>query len=299
MNNNTYQNTVNNQTIFVRVQNNQTNCVNDNLTFNIIINPLPEFDIETPTIVCLNNPQNRLEALNPNAVYDYNWTRKGNNTSLSTTSFLDVLQGGTYIVTATTKDGTNCHRVKEITVNESINPILEKDDVIVIDDTNNNELNTYTVKVITKNNNLGVGIYQFSLIDENGNQTPFQEEPLFRDISGGIYTLIANDKNGCIPDAKLSISVIEYQKFLTPNNDGFNDTWKIKGISYEFYSSVMVYIFDRYGKFIASTNLKNSEWDGTSNGKELPSDDYWFKINLIDKSGKNYFHNGHFSLLRK
>ncbi|HBI41148.1 MAG TPA: hypothetical protein DDY16_09440, partial [Tenacibaculum sp.] len=54
-----------------------------------------------------------------------------------------------------------------------------------------------------------------------------------------------------------------------------------------------------YGKFIASTNLKNSGWDGTSNGKELPSDDYWFKINLIDKSGKNYFHNGHFSLLRK
>ena len=97
LNENKYQNTSNNQTIYVRVVNNQTKCVHDDLTFNIIINPLPFFTVDSPVIVCLNAPQTRLEPINPVATYDYEWVVKGSSTVLSSVAFLDVTKGGTYL----------------------------------------------------------------------------------------------------------------------------------------------------------------------------------------------------------
>lgn len=299
LNENKYQNTSNNQTIYVRVVNNQTKCVHDDLTFNIIINPLPFFTVDSPVIVCLNAPQTRLEPINPVATYDYEWVVKGSSTVLSSVAFLDVTKGGTYVVTATMKDGTGCKRSREIIVNESINPTLKEEDIVIVDDTNNNGLDTYSIKIITENNNLGIGDYQFALVNEKGDQTAFQDEAIFKNITGGIYTVLVNDKNGCVPDATLDVSVIQYPKFLTPNNDGYNDTWKIKGANSSFYPSSNIYVFDRYGKSVAIIPIDGEGWDGTYNGKVLPSNDYWFKIQLVDRKGKTHLHNGHFSLLRK
>ena len=39
--------------------------------------------------------------------------------------------------------------------------------------------------------------------------------------------------------------------------------------------------------------------NGLYNGKLLPSNDYWFNIELTDRSGKKISRKGHFSLLRK
>ncbi|WP_175578777.1 hypothetical protein, partial [Tenacibaculum aiptasiae] len=70
---------------------------------------------------------------------------------------------------------------------------------------------------------------EFAIVDEDNNMTGFQDDPLFNNIYGGFYNVIVRDKNGCKPDAQLKVSVIEYPKFITPNGDGKNDTWKIKG----------------------------------------------------------------------
>ncbi|WP_422090649.1 choice-of-anchor L domain-containing protein [Tenacibaculum ovolyticum] len=294
-----YENTANNQIIYVRVLNNKTSCVNTNLTFNIIINPLPSFTVDTPIIVCLNNPQTKLEPINPNATYSYEWTLKGDTKILSTDAFYDVNAGGTYILTATMLDGTSCKRSREIVVNESINPTLNEDDIVIVDDTNNNGLDNYSIKIITENKNLGIGDYQFAIIDEDNLQTNFQDEPLFENISGGLYTVVVNDKNGCLPDATLEISVIQYPKFFTPNGDGNNDTWRIKGANSSFYPSSNITIFNRYGKTVVIVPIDNIGWDGTYKGKVLPSNDYWFKIQLVDRKGKVHQHQGHFSLLRR
>ena len=56
----------------------------------------------------------------------------------------------------------------------------------------------------------------------------FQDEPLFENLEGAIYTIIVNDKNGCVPDATLQVSVLQFPKFFTPNGDGKNDTFESK-----------------------------------------------------------------------
>ncbi|MFY7669452.1 T9SS type B sorting domain-containing protein, partial [Tenacibaculum sp. MEBiC06402] len=38
---------------------------------------------------------------------------------------------------------------------------------------------------------------------------------------------------------------------------------------------------------------------GLYNGKVLPSNDYWFNIELTDRNGNKISRKGHFSLLRK
>ena len=82
-----------------------------------------------------------------------------------------------------------------------------------------------------------------------------------------------------------------YPKFFTPNGDGYNDTWSIHFSDTEVELSLQ--LFDRYGKLITVLN-QNQTWDGTFNGHELPSTDYWFILTRAD--GNVY--KGHFTLKR-
>lgn len=157
----------------------------------------------------------------------------------------------------------------------------------------------------SKGNNLGPGAYQYALRNEDtSNRYPFsgfQDTPVFENLEGGIYTIIVNDKNGCIPDAELQISVIQFPKFFTPNGDGKNDTWSIKGANKSFYPNSSIDIYNRFGKLVAQIPIDSQGWDGTYNGTRLPSDDYWFRVQLIPaNTNKNpILKKGHFSLLRR
>jgi gliding motility-associated-like protein len=284
--------TANKQTIYVRVENKDTECVNDDFTFDVIVNPLPEFTVTSPQIVCLSGPSLTLFTEFPDAVYDYVWTDP-NGVEIGYDDEITIKSGGLYTVTATTTNGTNCSRTKEILVNESIIATITDADVTIVDDSDNNSITIDPT-------NLGIGDYQYALINEkNGMTTAFQDTPVFENLAGGFYTIVVQDKNGCRPDANLMVSVIEYPKFFTPNNDGKNDTWAIIGANSRFYPSAQINIFNRFGKIVAQIEVDNPGWDGTYGGKRLPSDDYWFSIMLVDRNGNARERKGNFSLLRR
>jgi len=284
--------TANKQTIYVRVENKDTECVNDDFTFDVIVNPLPEFTVTSPQIVCLSGPSLTLFTEFPDAVYDYVWTDP-NGVEIGYDDEITIKSGGLYSVTATTTNGTNCSRTKEILVNESIIATITDADVTIVDDSDNNSITIDPT-------NLGIGDYQYALINEkNGMTTAFQDTPVFENLAGGFYTIVVQDKNGCRPDANLMVSVIEYPKFFTPNNDGKNDTWAIIGANSRFYPSAQINIFNRFGKIVAQIEVDNPGWDGTYGGKRLPSDDYWFSIMLVDRNGNARERKGNFSLLRR
>jgi len=97
------------------------------------------------------------------------------------------------------------------------------------------------------------------------------------------------------------VSVLQFPPFFTPNSDGENDYWVIKGANITFYPNSSINIFNRYGKLVAQLEVDDQGWDGTYGGKLLPSDDYWFNVTLIpaDITKPTINKKGNFSLLRK
>ena len=303
-----YENTNPTEQFFIRIQNRQTLCVNDDASFELIINSLPDFEVTTPQILCLNDTPLNIAIENARDMYTYVWTDESGNL-LNTTSVdnINVITAGKYTVTATTTNGTFCERVEIIEVNESNIATLEQSFITIIDESNNiGSEDNISIAIDTINNDLGPGDYQFAILNQDNNaRIPiigFQDEPLFENLEGGIYTIIVNDKNGCSPDTTLVVSVIQFPKFFTPNADGTNDTWVVKGANQTFYPNSSINIFNRFGKLVAQVPIDSQGWNGMYQGKLLPSDDYWFNITLIPTENSNkpiINKKGNFSLLRK
>ncbi|WP_139059092.1 T9SS type B sorting domain-containing protein, partial [Polaribacter reichenbachii] len=195
-----------------------------------------------------------------------------------------------------------------IEVNASNIATLENSFITIIDESNNiSSEDNLSIYIDVINNDLGPGDYQFAIINttENNERTPmigFQDDPLFENLEGGIYTIIVNDKNGCSPDTTLEVSVIQFPKYFTPNADGYNDTWVVKGANKTFYPNASINIFNRYGKLVAQEPIDSQGWNGMYQGKLLPSDDYWYNITLVppENSGRPIINKkGNFSLMRK
>ena len=290
------------ENMYVRIQHKTTSCVNDDATFEVIVNALPSFTVTSPQIVCLNDTPKNIAVENPAAIYSYVW-RDNNGNEVGTADNLEVTTGGNYTVTATTTNGTMCTRAETIVVKESNPATLLASYVTIIDEGNTiGSESNLSIVIDTLNNDLGPGNYQFALRNDDQNTTTFyQEEPVFENLEGGIYTIIVNDKNGCVPNATLQVSVLQFPKFFTPNGDNKNDTWVIKGANKTFYPNSSINIFNRYGKLVAQIPIDSNGWNGTYNSKKLTSDDYWYTITLIpaDASKQTIHKTGNFSLLRK
>lgn len=266
------------------------NPINNNCTaqtqIKFIVNPLPQFTIETPQIVCSSDPTftvvlNPIET-NPSEIFDYKWVYQ-DGTILSSNPTLTVSIPGTYSITLTKTDGTFCSRTRNIFVNASELATITKNDITIIDLSN---INTLTISTT----NLGQGDYEFSIDSEFSN---YQDYPVFENISSGIHILFIRDKKGC-GTSSIALSVIGYPKFFTPNGDGINDYWQVEGVNNQFQTNSKIFIYDRYGKLLKQLSTTSSGWDGTFNGKILPSDDYWFSVLLEDERE----FKGHFTLKR-
>ena len=277
------------QTVIVTVENplNLDCIVTDEIDF--VVNPLPSFTVDDDTIVCLNLPPIPIGVTSSEAEYTYTWEHKDLNGNLSpfptSGPTIDIGVGGTYYVTATTTDGTNCSRTLSIDVEESIIATITPNDITVEDLTSDNN-NTITIDPT----NLGIGDYEYAIDDPTG---PYQNDPFFEQVRPGIHTIYVRDKNGC-GIAQIDVSVIGYKKFFTPNGDGIHDTWRILGIREDFQPNSKVYIFDRYGKLLKDLDPVTEGWDGTFIGRPMPQTDYWFRVFLED--GREF--KGHFSLVR-
>lgn len=85
---------------------------------------------------------------------------------------------------------------------------------------------------------------------------------------------------------------------FTPNDDGYNDTFRpiinvVDLESFEFQ------VFDRWGGVVYSTNNPWAEWDGTAGGKEVPVGVYAFRAYAVDAVKKDRHELfGHVTIVR-
>ena len=269
-----------NQTIYSRVENNNACYGIGEVT--LTINPRPELDIDESILYCLNTFPDTIflnaGILNdsPNN-YTYSWS------SGQTTNEISINEIGTYTVTAT--NGSGCTQTRSITVEPSNIATIET--ITVQDALRGN--NTITVIVS------GEGEYEYALFDGSGLlYASYQSSNEFTNVDPGIYTVSIRDikKNcGIVEDM---VSVIGFPNVFTPNGDGTNDTWNVKGVTALFQPSTRVLIFNRYGKLLKELSPLNGGWDGTYNGEIMPNDDYWFIVKLQD--GRIF--KSHFTLKR-
>ncbi|MGL4585103.1 MAG: T9SS type B sorting domain-containing protein, partial [Flavobacterium sp.] len=140
-------------------------------------------------------------------------------------------------------------------------------------------------------------LYEYAL--DNGG---FQSSKEFYNVSIGEHVAYARNKtSGC--SASVPFSVFGYPKYFTPNGDGYNDTWNIPGL--KGHNEARIYIYDRSGRLLKQLSPHTEGWDGTWNGKAMPSTDYWFTVEFVndykapnEKNGQKVSYKGHFSLKR-
>ncbi|MDT0539683.1 T9SS type B sorting domain-containing protein [Croceitalea sp. P059] len=275
-----------NDTITVRVENPlNTNCF-DETSVEFIVRERPEFELIDEDVICINNsPTLVITTYNPDDVYTYNWT--GPNGFIDTGASTTVSEGGIYSVIATSSIGCPSFE-QEIIITESELASISLSDITIVDDSNNNMITISTA-------NLGIGDYEFSIDEEFG---IFQDEPVFNNVIAGIHTIYIRSKNDC-GTTSIEVSVIGFPNFFTPNGDGVNDLWNVKGINDNSNGGSIIHIYDRFGKIVANINPFSTGWDGYYNGQKLPATDYWFTAQLKNSDGTFRIRKGHFSLIRK
>ena len=111
------------------------------------------------------------------------------------------------------------------------------------------------------------------ILAENGNppylysldNVNWQTSNIFKNLDAGIYQIyVKSQTNSCT--AVATSAVLFIPNAFTPNQDGYNDVWKVSNI--EFFSKVKLKIFDKFGTqvFTAEDVLKFN-WDGLYNGR--------------------------------
>jgi gliding motility-associated-like protein len=248
---------------------------------------IPEFELEKDTYVLCNYIGTvTLKTIPFRNDYTYSWT-KDNVVILENSSEINATEFGNYTVKAISKAG--CESLEQIIIVKSSEiASITKEDILIVDNSDNNSIDVTIA-------NLGIGVYEFSLDDELG---VYKDIGFFENISTGMHTLFVRDKGGC-GLASYEFSILVYPKFFTPNGDGTNDVWKIDGFNKNFYTIANIYIYNRFGTLLFIIDQQNEGWNGTYQGKILPSSSYWFKTILTDINGVSIEKIGSFSLLRK
>jgi len=259
------------QTINVRVENTLNPLCYSETSFNLIVNELPAINLEDDYLICNLDPS---LALSVSADY-YSYTWYYGTELISETHEVIIIEEGNYrLIVTELSNGIQCENTFDFTLSRSVLPEIVEVEY--------DEFGSNFIRIIVS----GDGDFEYSIDGIN-----FQDSNYFNNISGGIYTAYVRDKYGCGEDSQ-ELTLIDYPKFFTPNNDGYKDTWQVYGI--RSFGLAKIYIYDRYGKLLKQLSPNGIGWDGTFNGELLGSNDFWFTVDL--NNGKTF--KGHFALKR-
>ena len=264
------------EVIYARIENINTGCFGIT-QFSTFINPLPVIPIEDFVPLCINRLPLIIDANTGSPDDTYLWSTGETTSQIQLNSVTDI---GNYSVTATTPNmGSNdCAFTKNFTVIESEDANINFTTTVDFADPN-----SITVDIS------GIGDYVF-ILDDGEPQT----SNVFENVTFGVHIVTIRDLNGC-EDVFTEVVVVDIPKFITPNSDGFYDTWHIVGI--DQIPGTIVYIYNRHGKLLKTLPHTSVGWDGTFNGENMPSDDYWFVAKVI-QNGETFDLKGHFALKR-
>ncbi|QYA25777.1 T9SS type B sorting domain-containing protein [Gramella sp. MT6] len=238
----------------------------------------PQVPLEEEYKIC--EDQVPLNLSLPSENFSYEWYRENDSNAFNVSSNSEISEGGSYTVIATRTYDIN-NSLYECSVERTF-------DVVVL---NKPEIENVDIQQGTNNQILvqmtKPGDYEFSTSYLNN---IYQDGNSFENAPPGRHEIFVRELNGCGFEVT-EVSILGFPKFFTPNNDGINDLWQIEGLP---GSNTPVLIYNRYGKLLMQLKATDKGWDGNYNGKSMPADEYWFRVQLEN----NQEFKGHFSLVR-
>ena len=242
--------------------------------FDYVSNPLPVVTLKDKYFIC-EGEEYLLDLSN----YDYNIRVIGNSVVALGNNKFKLSTLGTYNVIATSQSG--CISEYSFDLKTYQTPIAR--DILI-------GTNTITVNLLPNVDYVNV---QYSLDGVNFQSSHVLNIPQ-RGVDYDIWVKIGD----CIFYLD-NVQVINIPTFFSPNNDGSNDTWKIRPS--ELRNDVYVKIYDRYGKTVyEQKGNQDIIWDGKVAGKALPSTDYWYMIEVgSEGSVKTIRYSGSITLKNK
>lgn len=248
-----YLNIQNPQKIYARLMNEDGTCEG---TAEFMIEVLPVLEFELPEKLVFCGPEERIFT-QPDSFASYRWTDETGNV-ISQTQEIEFPHEGNYTLEVTASQNS-CVAIREVEVIFESNPVIDE---IWVDGS--------TVTVQTT----GEGPFQYSY----NNGLTWHDDFILSDIPSGIYKMLVLSLHGCLSPYK-SFAVLGIPNFISPNGDGYNDTFTIRAI--EMFPDATIKIVDRYGKVFVERKLDTDfQWDGTYMGRTVPSGDYWYIISI-------------------
>ncbi|PCJ89614.1 MAG: hypothetical protein COA57_01730 [Flavobacteriales bacterium] len=209
-------------------------------------------------------------ASNGTLPYSYQWDDPNSQISAVATG----LSTGMYSVTVT--DNTGCADTASITVN-SITPMALAS--VITNESCPNENDGEIAISVTG----GTTPYTFNWSNSENTED-------ISELTEGSYIINIVDANGCGITDTMNVEIesencLNIPTAFTPNNDGKNDKWVIRGL----YDNTTVEIYNRWGSVLFSSTGYPDAWDGTYNGKDVPAATYYYIITLIDGTSHTGF----------
>jgi len=235
---------------------------------------IPKFNNEEQVLALCANQEQDLEihagVLNASSNTSYLW-----NTGETTATILANEPGEYSVVVSNTITNSLGEEVscEDLQTFEVISSGIVSASVQLVGTPGNNQQAVVSV--------IGDGEFQYALNNYN-----FQDSNTFS-VEQSNNIVFVRDLNGC-GIVSVRFVAIQFPEFFTPNGDGINDGWRPRGVTAANSDLVRIDIFDRFGKRLVSLSPGNA-WDGTYNGRPMPSNDYWFQA--VFRDGSTYKSN--------
>lgn len=223
--------------------------------------------------------------------YVYQWFNADTNAPITgkTQASVDGLLPGHYKLQITDGGCNLAEPLYNITDKPATPPLPSADNIRVYNP------GSATIKV---NNPFATAIYRLY-------ETATSIRPI-KDTIGGVFNINVTESRSYYisltygycesgrTEVKVFLSALtgDIANTFTPNGDGINDYWAIKGL--DTYPDATVSVYNRYGSAVYQSVGYAKPFDGTFQGKALPAGVYFYIINL--KRGDAL--SGHLTIIR-
>jgi gliding motility-associated-like protein len=271
-------------------------CI-DSLFTSIYINAKPEIDF-TLNNECVNDAVQFTDhsIIATGAILLWNWNFGDGGVASEQHPLHAYSQEGYYNIQLTATSDSGCINSKTINNAIQIYPLP-----VANFSATPFEASIFTPQIQFNDESIGSIQWHWNFADGTGTSTvpnPYYE---YADTGRFNVELIVTSIHGCLDTLYKEIYIkpgltVYIPNAFTPNDDGYNDYFFPSGIG---YSEMQLFIFNRWGEQIFSTNNTRG-WDGKSKNGNDPCVDgvYVYIVKLVDFENTTHEYNGTVSLFR-